>query len=217
MASDTVSTRTSDGATTGPHVRATWPRLAVAGSALGGLAAFVGAAALFPDPLAGATTAAEMAERLAGTQVGTASLLLLCYALLSSVVVGALSDRVGGDGAAARLVPVLGVAHLLLTAGAFAGLAGAVAVGTHIFDSVSPAAAETGLVIMNAVFPVAQFTGAAFLLAVLVTALAAGRMRWVAITAGLFALGLVSPLGWAALYLLPLWFAAVGVTLAVRR
>jgi len=193
-------------------------RVMVGLAAVGGLGAFVATAFAFPDPLAGASTAGEMAARLADSNAAAASRLMLGYAVCMTVVVGSLSRRVGTESGAARLVPVLGVAHLILMAAYAAGPAAAIAVGTGIFDGVTPGGAETALILSNSFFPLAQFTGVAFLVAVAATTLGQGRLRLVGGSAAVFAAGLlVPPIGWAVVYLSAFWFAGVGIRLAVKR
>lgn len=196
---------------------ATAGRAAPAVAGVLGLAAFVGAVLAFPDPLGGARTAGEAAARLAGVEVQAAVLMLAASALLGLVVVAALARRVGPVSGAGRMIPVLGTAHLMLNLAGFAALAAAVTVGTQIFDGISAASVETALVIMNTTFPLAQWTGAAFGIAVLVASRRTGGLRALGVAAGVLALGLLSPFGWAAVYLMPLWFAAAGIVLALSR
>jgi hypothetical protein len=55
---------------------------------VGALAAFTAAAVVFGDPIAGASTPAEAADAIAGSQAPLAAVLLGAYALLAIVVVG---------------------------------------------------------------------------------------------------------------------------------
>lgn len=183
----------------------------------GALAAAVAAAISYADPLRGATTPAEAAARLAETPVALTALLLAAYALLALVVVGRLAARLGRDtdGAAVRLLPVLGGSHLLLLAAAFTAPAAAVGVGTGVFTTgVTPTAAETALLLGNVVFPLASWTGAALTGATALAARSAGVSRALAAVSAAFCVGLASPpVSWAVTYLLPLWFAGVGIWL----
>ena len=72
------------------------PLPALAG--VGALAAFAGAVVAFNDPLRGARTPAEAAERLADSSAPLTGLLLAIYALLAIAVVGTLAARLGRDG-----------------------------------------------------------------------------------------------------------------------
>jgi hypothetical protein len=188
---------------------------ALAGS--GALAAAVAAAITYADPLRGATTPAAAAARLAEAPVALTALLLAVYTVLALVVVGRLAARLGGggDGAAVRLLPALGASHLLLLAAAFTAPAAAVGVGTGVFTTgVTPTAAETALLLTNAVFPLASSMGAALTGATAVAAWSTGASRALATVSGICCAGLVFPMvSWAVTYLLPLWFAGVGIWL----
>lgn len=183
----------------------------------GALAAAVAAAISYADPLRGATTPAEAAARLAEVPVGLTALLLVAYALLGLVVVGRLAAYLGShtDGAAVRLLPVLGGSHLLLLAAAFTAPAAAVGVGTGVFTTgVTPTAVETVLVLGNVVFPLASWMGAALTGATALAARSTGVSRALAAVSAAFCVGLAFPLvSWAVTYLLPLWFAGVGIWL----
>jgi hypothetical protein len=188
---------------------------ALAGS--GALAAAVAAATTYADPLRGATTPAEAAARLAEAPVALTALLLAVYTVLALVVVGRLAARLGRDtdGAAVRLLPALGASHLLLLAAAFTAPAAAVGVGTGVFTTgVTPTAAETALLVTNVVFPLATWMGAALTGATAVCAWSTGASRALATVSGVCCAGLVFPMvSWAVTYLLPLWFAGVGIWL----
>ncbi|MFD2092739.1 hypothetical protein [Blastococcus deserti] len=193
-------------------------RAAIGAAGLGAVLAFVGSVLSFPDPLGGSGTAAEAARRLEGTAVDRAVLLVGVYVLLATVVVAALTAALPDRSAARRIVPALGVAHLFLFALSAAGLGGARAAG-DIFDGVTPAALEAGLVLSNAAFPLAQSAGVAFGVAVFLASRSADRiLRGLGVAAGVIAVGLlVPPVGWIVLYLTPAWFAVTGVLLAVRN
>ena len=209
--------------TTSTQIATDLPRLrrtgalvpALAGS--GALAAAVAAAITYADPLRGAATPAAAAARLAEAPVAVTALLLAVYTVLALVVVGRLAARLGrdGDGAAVRLLPALGAAHLLLLAAAFTAPAAAVGVGTGVFTTgVTPTAAETALLLANAVFPLASWMGAALTGATAVAAWSTGASRALATVSGICCAGLVLPMvSWAVTYLLPLWFAGVGIWL----
>jgi hypothetical protein len=199
---------------TGPTTRSRRsPLPALAG--IGALAAFAGAAVVYPDPLRGSTTPEAAAQALAESSGPLASALLGGYALLATAVVGALAARLGRDrdSGAVRLLPVLGAGHVLLLAAAFVSTAAAVIVGTQVFDTgVTPGATEAALVFTNVAHPMSAWVGAAFLVAV---ALAArGVSRVLTIVSAVFAAGLMlPPVGWAVTYLMALWFAGVGIWL----
>ncbi|UOY03668.1 hypothetical protein [Blastococcus sp. PRF04-17] len=185
---------------------------------IGGLLAFAGTVVVFDDPLAGATTAAEAAEAMAGAPVGLAAVLLAGYALLAIAVTGRLAAHLAahlsgsGDPASVRLMPVLGAGHVLLLTAAFAAPAAAVTVGDLVLEGgVTPGGAETALVLMNLAHPMSAWVGIAFLVAV---AVAGRRSRGLAAFSIVFAVGLaLPPVGWAFTYLMPLWFAGVGIWL----
>jgi hypothetical protein len=189
------------------------PALAGAGA----LAAFAGAVATFTDPLRGAGTAEEVAERLADSSAPLTGLLLAIYAVFALAVVGGLAARLGRDAdtGAIRLLPVLGAAHLLLLTVAYTAPGAAVMVGTQVLDSgVTPTAAETALVIANIGHPLATVFGAAFMVAVAIAARGYKVLMGVSIV---FAVGLaLPPVGWAVTYLMALWFAGVGIWLSRR-
>ena len=195
------------------------PLPALAG--IGALAAFAGAVVTFTDPLRGAGTPAEAAERLADSSAPMTGLLLAIYAVLAIAVIGRLTARLAqdADGGAVRVVPVLGALHLLLLTVAYTAPGAAVTVGTQVFDTgVTPTAAETALLIANIGHPLSAIFGAAFLVAVIVAGRAAGASRTLLIVSGVFAFGLAFPLtGWAVTYLMSLWFAGVGIWLWLRR
>ena len=194
------------------------PLPALAG--LGALAAFAGAVVTFTDPLRGAATPAEAAERLADSSAPLTGLLLAVYAVLAIAVVGGLAARLGrnGDNGAVRATTVLGALHLLLLTVAYTAPGAAVAVGTQVFDTgVTATAAETALVIANIGHPLATVFGAAFLVAVLVAGRAARLPKTLMVVSAVFALGLMlPPVGWAVTYLMALWFAGVGIWLWLR-
>jgi hypothetical protein len=195
--------------------------LAPALAGTGALATAVAGAVSYADPLRGATTPAEAAVLLAGTPVALTALLLAAYAVLALIVVGLLAARLGQDteGAAVRLLPVLGGAHLLLVAAAFTAPAAAVGVGTGVFDTgVTPTAVETALLLGNVTLPLASWTGAALTGATAVAARSAGVSRTLTAVSAVFCAGLALPLvSWAVTYLLPLWFAGVGIWLWRRN
>ncbi|WP_448642823.1 hypothetical protein [Geodermatophilus sp. URMC 63] len=186
------------------------PALAGAGA----LAAAVAAATSYADPLRGAATPAAAAAVLAEVPVARTALLLAVYALLALVIVGRLAARLGRDtdGAAVRLLPVLGGSHLLLLAAAFTAPAAAVGVGTGVFTTgVTATAVETALLLVNVVFPLASWTGAALTGATALAAWSTGASRILAVVSAAFCVGLASPpVSWIVTYLLPLWFAGVG-------
>lgn len=191
------------------------PLAAVAGT--GALAAFVGAAVTFADPLRGARTPAAVAERLAAAPVELTAVLLAAYAVLGIAVVGRLTASLAraGDSGAVRSLPLLGAAHLLLLTVAYTAPAAAVLVGTQVFDGeVTPTAAETALLIANIGHPLATWLGAAFLVAVVLAGRVARAPRALLIASGVFAVGLLlPPIGWAVSYLMALWFAGIGIWL----
>ena len=206
-----TTTETADRTPVGTRRRGS-PLPAVAG--LGALAAFAGAAVVFGDPLGGATDPAQAADRLEGSSVEPAAVLLGAYALLAIAVVGALAQRLAsGETAAVRLMPVLGAGHVLMLAAAFAALPAAVVVGTRVFDGgVTPTGAEAALVVTNIAHPLSAWLGAAFLIAVAFAARPVSRM--LAVVSGVFAAGmLLPPVGWAVTYLMAFWFAGVGIWL----
>jgi hypothetical protein len=194
------------------------PLPALAG--IGALAAFAGAVVTFTDPLRGAATPAEAAERLAGSSAPLTGMLLAVYAVLAIAVIGRLTARLGraGDDGAVRALPVLGAVHLTLLTVAYTAPGAAVMVGTQVFDTgVSATAAETALLIANIGHPLATIFGAAFLVAVLVAGRAAGMSRTLLVVSAVFATGLVlPPIGWAVTYLMAFWFAGVGIWLSLR-
>lgn len=183
----------------------------------GALAAAVAAVISYADPLRGATTPEEAAARLAEIPVARTAFLLAAYAVLALVVVGRLAARLGRDtdGAAVRLLPVLGASHLLLLASAFTAPAAAVGVGTGVFTTgVTPTAAETALLLGNVALPLASWMGAALTGATALAAWWARVSRALVALSGAFCVGLaLPPVGWAVTYLLPLWFAGVGIWL----
>ncbi|TFV68155.1 UNVERIFIED_ORG: hypothetical protein E4P37_00250 [Bacillus sp. AZ43] len=188
------------------------PLAAVAGVLA--LVAFAAAAVVFNDPLRGASTPDEAAAALEGSSITLAATLLGAYALLAIAVTGRLAVRLarGGESASTRLLPLLGAGHVLLLTAAFAAPAAALAVGSQVFTGgVSATGAETALVLMNLAHPMAAWVGAGFLIAV---AVAARDSRPLAVVSGVFALGLLlPPVGWAVTYLMPFWFAGVGIWL----
>ncbi|MGY2127413.1 hypothetical protein [Blastococcus sp. SYSU DS0617] len=194
------------------------PLPALAG--LGGLAAFAAAAVTFGDPLAGSTDTAQAATELAGSSAVPAAVLIGAYAVLALAVTGALAHRLGraGESPAVRLVPVLGLGHLLLLAAAFAAPAAAVSVGTQVFDGgVTATGTESALVLMNVAHPMSAWFGLAFLVAVALAARAAGAPRALVVVSAVFAVGLaLPPVGWLVTYLMAFWFAGVGVWLWLR-
>ncbi|MGY2082828.1 hypothetical protein [Blastococcus sp. SYSU DS0539] len=191
------------------------PLPALAG--VGALLAFAAAAAVFGDPMGGADTPAEAASALAGADVTLAAVLMGLYALLAIAVTGRLAVHLAleGDGAATRLLPLLGAGHVLLMTAATAAPAAAVAVGTLTFgDGVTPAGAEFALLVMNLAHPMAAWVGLGFLVAVAVAAWTARASRVLAGVSAVFALGLaLPPVGWAVTYLMAFWFAGVGTWL----
>lgn len=195
------------------------PVTALAG--VGALAAFAGAVITFTDPLRGAATPAEAAERLTDSSAPMTGLLLAIYAVLAIAVVGRLAARLAqaGEGGAVRVVPVLGAVHLLLLTIAYTAPGAAVTLGTQVFDTgVTPTAAETALLIANIGHPLATVFGAAFLIAVIVAGRAARVSRTLLVVTAVFAVGLMlPPVGWAVTYLMSLWFAGVGTWLWLRR
>jgi hypothetical protein len=184
---------------------------------VGSAAAFVGAAVLFADALAGSSSASEAAAALesSGGRTQAAVLLLTLSGLLACGVVAALADRARDAAApAARLLLPFGVLHFVLAAAAFAPLAGALSVAGNLFDAeVSPVAAEQALVSLNALQPLAGALGAAFLLCVF-AACRGGVPQWVRVSALVLGVGLLlPPVAWAIVYALPLWIAATGIAL----
>lgn len=195
--------------------RSALPALAGGGALLSSLGAFV----FFNDAMRGSTTAAEAASALNGSPAEMTALLAGVYALLGSAVAGSLAARLGrsADTGAARLVAVLGVAHLLLLALFWAAPAAAVTVGTLVLDGgVSPGSAETALVLMNLLHPVATWIGAGFLIAVAIAARSTSRPLTV-VSAVLAVALLLPPVAWIVVYLFGAWFAGVGLWLSVRR
>ena len=213
-----MTATTVDQSTTTRTSRRSSPLVAIAG--VGALAAFVPAALVWWDLLWGVTTPAGVADALEAAPVEPASLLLTVYALLGIVVVGRLTARLarGGETTAVRLLPLLGAAHLLLLAAAFAAPAAAVLVGTQVLDTgVTTTAAETSLLVMNIGQPLSALVGAAFLFAVTAAARASGAPRSLSVVSAVFAVGLMlPPVGWAVTYLMALWFAGVGIWLWLR-
>ena len=191
-------------------------RVGVAACGVGALVLYVGAALSFADPLGGSSTAAEAATRLQDSTIERAVLLFGGYLLCALVIVAALAEALRGGGAARRIVPALGVAHLFLFALSVAGFAAARGVATMFDGEAGPASLAAGLVVSNAAFPLAQWAGAGFGVAVLLASRPlGGRLRGLGIAAAAVGLGLlVPPIGWAVLYLTPLWFAAAGILLA---
>jgi hypothetical protein len=185
---------------------------AVAG--LLGVLAFATAVVFFNDPLRGASTPAEAASALQGSSIAFAATLLAAYALLAVGITGRLADRLArtGETASTRLLPLLGAGHVLLLAGAFAAPAAAVAVGDSVFSGgITPSGAETALILMNVAHPLSAWVGAAFLIAV---AVAARESKALVVVSSVFAVGLLlPPVGWAVTYLMPFWFAGVGLWL----
>ncbi|SFP57336.1 hypothetical protein SAMN05660464_3522 [Geodermatophilus dictyosporus] len=188
----------------------------VAACGVGALALYVGAALSFADPLGGSATAEEAGARLQDSTIERAVLLFGGYLLLALVVVAALAEALRGGGAARRVVPALGVAHLFLFALGVAALGAARGVSATFDGEVGPASLTAGLVVSNAAFPLAQWAGAGFGVAVLLASWGlGGRLRGLGVAAAALGVGLlVPPIGWAVLYLTPLWFAAAGVLLA---
>ena len=210
-------TTTVDDTTTGQGRRTGSPLPAIAG--VGALAAFTAAAVVFGDPIAGASTPAEAADAIAGSQAPLAAVLLGAYAVLAIGVAGALAARLArrGDTSAVRLLPVLGAGHVLLLTAAFTAPAAAAVVGTQVLaGGVTPTAAETALLLMNVAHPMSAWVGAAFLFAVAAAARPVSRVLM--IVSAVFAVGLLlPPVGWAVTYLMALWFAGVGIWLWLRR
>jgi len=88
-------------------------------------------------------------------------------------------------------------------------------VGTGVFETgVTPTAVETALLLGNVALPLASWTGAALTGATAVAARSAGISRTLTAVSAVFCAGLALPLvSWAVNYLLPLWFAGVGIWL----
>jgi hypothetical protein len=195
------------------HGRSPLPALA----GLGALAAFASAAVVFGDPLAGSGDPAAAAENLATSSATVAGVLVGVYAVLAVAVTGALAGRLAraGESAAVRLLPVLGFGHVLLLAIAFAAPAGAVSVGTQVFDTgVSPTGAESALILMNVAHPISAWLGVGFLVAVVLAGRTAGVSRALVAISAVLAVGLMlPPVGWAVTYLMAFWFAGVGIWL----
>jgi hypothetical protein len=191
-------------------------RVGLGACGAGALVLYVGAALSFADPLRGSATAEEAAARLQDSTLDRAVLLFGGYLLLALVVVAAVAEALRGGGAARRVVPALGVAHLFLFALSVAGFGAARGVATMFDGGTGPAALTAGLVVTNAAFPLAQWAGAGFGVAVLLASWSlGGRLRGLGVAAAVLGIGLlVPPIGWAVLYLTPLWFAAAGVLLA---
>ena len=191
-------------------------RVGVAACGAGALVLYVGVALSFADPLGGSSTAEEAARRLQDSTIERAVLLFGGYMLLALVVVAAMAEALRGGGAARRVVPALGVAHLLLFALSVAGLGAARGVATMFDGDTGPAALTAGLVVSNATFPLAQWAFAGFGVAVLLASWTLrGRLRGLGVAAAVLGVGLlVPPIAWAILYLTPLWFAAAGILLA---
>jgi hypothetical protein len=185
---------------------------AVAG--LVGLVAFATAVVFWNDPLRGASTPAEAASALEGSPITFAATLLGAYALLAIGIAGRLADRFAraGETASTRLLPLLGAGHVLLLTAAFAAPAAAVAVGNLVFSGgVTPQGAETALILMNVAHPMSAWVGAAFLIAV---AIAGRESKVLTVISSVFAVGLLlPPVGWVVTYLMPFWFAGVGIWL----
>ena len=191
-------------------------RVSVAACGVGALVLYVGAALSFADPLGGSSTAEEAATRLQDSTIERAVLLFGGYLLLALVVVAATAEALRGRGAAGRVVPALGVAHLFFFALSVTSFRAARGVPTLFDGEAGQASLLAGLVVSNAAFPLAQWAGAGFGVAVLLASWAlGGRLRGLGVAAAALGLGLlVPPIGWAVLYLTPLWFAAAGVLLA---
>jgi hypothetical protein len=186
---------------------------AVAG--LLGLAAFATAVVFFNDPLRGASTPEDAASALEGSSITFAATMLAVYALLAVGITGRLAERLAaasGEHASTRLIPLLGAGHVLLLAGAFAAPAAAVTVGSSVFSGgITPEGAETALILMNVAHPLSAWLGVAFLIAVAVAARSSRVLMTISIV---FAVGLaLPPVGWAVTYLMPFWFAGVGIWL----
>ena len=188
------------------------PSRALLGFGLGAAAVYVSGVVVYGIGPVGddAEAVAAAIEQDAGRLRGGV-LLLMAGLLLATYVVAALS-RTARPTPAGRLVLPLGVAFLLLLATAFGPMAGAVSVEQDIFrGSVTPGAATTALVVMNALMPLAGFVAAGFLLAAGVSGAVPKALR---VVGYVFAFGLLlPPVGWAVLYLLPLWLAAAAVSL----
>ncbi|HLM04464.1 MAG TPA: hypothetical protein VK402_04640 [Blastococcus sp.] len=178
------------------------------------LVAFATAVVFWNDPLSGASTPEDAATALEGSSIPFAATLLGAYALLAIAIAGRLADRLArtGETASTRLIPLLGAGHVLLLTAAFAAPAAAVTVGGLVFSGgVSASGAETALILMNVAHPMSAWVGAAFLIAV---AIAARESRALRAGSAVFAVGLLlPPIGWAVTYLMPFWFAAVGIWL----
>jgi hypothetical protein len=185
-----------------------------AAAGLLGVLAFSTAVVFFDDPLRGATTPEEAAPALEGSSITFAATMLGAYALLAVGITGRLAERLAraGETASTRLLPLLGAGHVLLLTAAFAAPAAAVTVGNSVFSGgVTPGGAETALILMNVAHPMSAWVGAAFLIAV---AVAARESKPLTVASSLFAVGLLlPPIGWAVTYLMPLWFAGVGIWL----
>lgn len=214
-----MATTTIDDTATDRNRRTGSSLPAIAG--VGGLAASIGAAVIFGDPMSGSDTPAGAAAALTGSSAQPAALLVGVYALLALAVAGALAARLGRsqDTGAVRLIPVLGAVHLLLMTLFLAAPAAAVTVGTLVLDGgVSPVGAEAALLVMNVVHPVAGWFGAGFLVAVAIAAHTARASRAVVVISSLLALGLlVPPVAWIVTYLMGFWFACIGIWLWLRR
>ena len=203
---------------TAPRIRRTGsPLPAIAG--VGALAAFIGSAVTFGDPMSRADTAEEAAEALGQASPTLAAVLMGAYALLAIAVTGRLAVRIGrpGDTASARLTPLLGAGHVLLMTATVAAPAAAVAVGTLVLEGgVSPTSTEAALLLMNVAHPMAAWVGAGFLIAVATGIWADSRV--LSIVSAVFAVGLLlPPVGWVVTYLMGFWFAGVGIWLWLRR
>lgn len=194
------------------------PLPAIAG--VGALAASLGAAVIFGDPMSGSDTQVDAATALAGSSAEPAAMLVGVYALLALAVAGSLAARLGRsqDTGAVRLIPVLTAAHLLLMTLFLAAPAAAVTVGTLVLEGgVSPVGAEAALLVMNVVHPVAGWFGAGFLIAVAIAAHAAQVSRTLVVVTAVFAVGLmIPPVAWIVTYLMGFWFAGVGTWLWLR-
>jgi hypothetical protein len=179
-----------------------------------GLLAFATAVVFWNDPLSSAATAEEAASAIEGSSITFAATLLGAYALLAIAITGRLADRLAraGESASTRLIPLLGAGHVLLLTAAFAAPAAAVAVGSLVLSGgVSATGAETALILMNVAHPLSAWVGAAFLFAV---AVAGRESKALTVVSSVFAVGLLlPPVGWAVTYLMPFWFAGVGIWL----